>query len=117
RRRLYLTMLGVCGDKSDISLFEDMLKANDGRPKAALDALIAAYLTLKGPEGMPLIEDLFLKKDSEYVDTYAAIMALRFHGQEEKIIPRARLLEALHYMLDRPKLADTVVNDFARWED
>jgi hypothetical protein len=42
---------------------------------------------------------------------------LRFHGQEEEAIPRARLLEALHYMLDRPQLADLVIADLARWQD
>jgi cytoskeletal protein RodZ len=44
-------------------------------------------------------------------------MALRFHGTEEKIIPRARLLEGLRTMLDRAQLADLVIPDLARWED
>ena len=79
---------------------------------------MAAYLTLKGPDGMPLVEDLFLKnKDAEYTDTYATIMALRFHGTEEKIIPRERLLVGIRTMLDRPQLADLVIPDLARWED
>ena len=44
---------------------------------------------------MPLVEDLFLEEQgAEYTDTYATIMALRFHGTEEKIIPRERLLVA-----------------------
>ncbi len=69
---------------------------------------------------MPLIEDKFLKNQNSadsYSDTYAAIMALRFHGQEETIIPRPRLLEALHYVLDDPQLADLVIADLARWKD
>lgn len=78
---------------------------------------MAAYLTLKGPEGMPLVEDLFLKnQDAEYTDTYATIMALRFHGTEEKIIPKDRLLVGLRMMLDRPQLADLVIPDLC-WED
>ena len=95
-----------------------MIRSNDRQVKSGLDALIAAYLTLKGPDGMPLVEDLFLKKqDADYTETYAAIMALRFHGQEEQAIPRPRLLEGLHYMLDRPQLADLVIADLARWQD
>src|SRR5690606_14284560 len=71
-----------------------------------------------GPEGMALVEDLFLKKkDAEYSDTYAAIMALRVMGQESEVVPRPRLLEGLRYMLDRPDLADLVIPDLARWED
>ncbi len=118
RRRLYLTMLGVCGTQDDMPMLEEMIKSKDRQTKGALDALVAAYLTLKGPDGMPLVEDLFLKnKDAEYTDTYATIMALRFHGTEEKIIPRDRLLEGLRLMLDRPQLADLVIPDLARWED
>jgi hypothetical protein len=118
RRRLYLTMLGACGKPEDLPVLEEMIKSKDRQTKGALDALVAAYLTLKGPDGMPLVEELFLaNKDAEYTDTYAAIMALRFHGTEEKIIPRERLLAGLRLMLDRPQLADLVIPDLARWED
>jgi len=118
RRRLYLTMLGAYGSKDDVPVLEEMIKSTDRQTKGALDALVAAYLTLRGPEGMPLVEELFLKnKDAEYTDTYATIMALRFHGTEEKIIPRPRLVEGLRLMLDRPQLADLVIPDLARWED
>lgn len=118
RRRLYFTLLGVCGQPEDIVMLEDMMKSNDRRAKAGLDALIGCYLALNGPQGMPLVEDLFLKKkDAEYSDTYAAIMALRVMGQESEVVPRPRLLEALRYMLERPDLADLVIPDLARWED
>ena len=118
KRRLFLTMLSVCGRPDDADFLQAMIESKDREAHKALDALIAAYLTLKGADGLPLIDDLFLKnQDAEYTETWAAIMAVRFHGQEEKIIPRSRLTESLRYMLDRPKLADTVVNDLARWED
>jgi hypothetical protein len=110
RRRLYLTMLGVCGDDNDLPMLEEMIKSEDREQKTALDATIACYLTLHGVDGLPLVEDQFLKNpDAEYTDTYAAIMALRFHGQEESAIPRERLVEGLRHMLDRPQLADLVI--------
>lgn len=118
RRRLYLTMLGVCGKQDDLPVLETMIRSDDRQLKTALDAIVACYLTLKGPDGLPLIEDSFLKnQDAEYTDTYAAIMALRFHGQEEDIIPKERIVQALGHMLDRPQLADLVIPDLARWED
>ncbi|MCA9224140.1 MAG: hypothetical protein KDA47_00950 [Planctomycetales bacterium] len=118
RRRLYLTMLGICGSDGDLALLEGMLKSDDRKMKSGLDALIGCYLTLKGADGLPLVEELFLKDaKAEYADTYAAIMALRFHGTEGGVIPRERVLESLHYMLDRPQLADLVIPDLARWED
>ncbi len=118
RRRLYLTLLGVCGGDGDIAMLEDLLKSDDRKKKAGLDAMIGCYLTLKGAAGMPLIEELFLKnQQAEYADTYAAIMALRFHGSETDVIPRERILQGLRHMLSRPKLADLVIPDLARWED
>lgn len=118
RRRLYLTMLGICGRPDDVPDLEEMIRSTDRQVRTALDAMVACYLLLKGPDGMPLIEDLFLKnQDAEYTDTYAAIMALRFLGQETTVVPKQRLLEALRYMLDRPQLADLVIPDLARWQD
>jgi hypothetical protein len=118
RRRLYLTMLGVCGDQNDADMLEGMLRAEDRKMKSGLDALIACYLTLRKEQGLPLIEELFIKNQKcEYADTYSAIMALRFHGQETDVIPRKRVIQSLHHMLDRPDLADLVIVDLARWED
>ena len=118
RRRLYLVMLGVCGSEKDLPLLEKYLKSEDRKEKQGLDALIACYLTLKKDAGLPLIEELFLKKKkSDYADTYSAIMALRFHATEGKVIEKKRLLESIHYMLERPELADLVIPDLARFED
>lgn len=118
RRRLYLTMLGVCGTNDDVTLLENLIRNEDRQVRTSLDALVACYLNLRGADGLPLIVELFLKnKKAEYTDTYATIMALRFHGTETTIVPRAKLLDALRHMLDRPQLADLVIPDLARWED
>lgn len=118
RRRLYLTMLGISGTPADIPLLEGMLRSSDRQTKQGLDAAINAYLMLKGPDGMQVVEDEFLKnKKAEYTDTYAAIVALRVHGQEVNTLPREKLLAGLRHILDRPDLADLVIPDLARWQD
>ena len=118
RRRLYLTLLGVCGSDKDVPMLEEMVKSDDRKQKAGLDALLACYLLLKGPDGVPLVEKQFiLNAKAEYADTYAAIMALRFHGTDVHVIPRERVVAALRLMLERPNLADLVIPDLARWED
>lgn len=118
RRRLYLCMLSVCGTPNDIPFLEAMIQNTDRSMRTALDAMIGSYLALKGPEGMPLIENLFLKNPkAEYTDTYATIMALRFIGQESDVISRDRLKEGMRHMLDQPKLADLIVPDLTRWQD
>ena len=117
-RRLYLTMLGTCGVSDDVEMLESMIRSDDKKVKNALDAIIGCYLTLKGPDGLPLVDDLFLKNpDATYKETYDAVMALRFHGQETKIIPRERLLVSMRYLLDNPDLADQVITDLTRWQD
>ena len=118
RRRLFFTMLGVCGEKQDIAVLEGLLRSKDAKAKTGLDALIASYLTLKGPDGMDLVEELFIKNSkTPFTETYKAIMALRFLGEDESAVSRQRVLQALRLMLERPKYADLVIPDLARWED
>ena len=118
RRRLYLVMLGACGSEKDVPLLEEFLKSSDRRSKSGLDALIACYLTLKGEAGLPLVEQMFLANEkADYADTYAAIMALRFHGTDGGVIDKKRLVKSFHHMLARPELADLVIPDLAKFED
>jgi hypothetical protein len=118
RRRLYLTLLGICGSADDVPLLEEMLATRAGKSPLGLDALVACYLKLKGPDGLSLIEDRFLKNhDAEFSDTYAAITALRFIAEQTDAVPRARVAQAFYHMLDRADLADLVIADLARWED
>jgi len=116
-RRLYFTLLGVCGTEKDLPLLEKFLTSKDRQLKSGLDAMIGSYLAIKGPEGIKLVEDLYLKNgDAEFTDTYAAIQAVRI-SQEAGIITKDKAAEAFHYMLDRPKMADLVIPDLARWQD
>ena len=125
RRRLYATMLGVCGTKADADAIEKILVGEDLGPEKAeirsgLDALIACYVTLKGPDGLDLIDSFFLDRKGRevpFTETYAAVMALRFLGEESEVVPRQRVLESLRLLLQEPKLADLVIADLARWED
>ena len=118
RRRLYFTMLGVCGTQDDIPLLEELISSDSRKKRAGLDALIACYLNLKKADGVQLIEDRFLKnQEADYVDTLAAVSALRFQGTEVDFIPKKRIVAAVRHLLDRPKMADMIIPDLARWED
>ncbi len=118
RKRLYYTMLGVCGLPQDIELLERLLRSDDPADREGLDALIACYLTLTGDRGLPLVEQLFLTNPkADYPEIYSAIMALRFHGTEGGVLSLAKVTAAMHHILERPSLADLVIPDLARWED
>ncbi len=118
RKRLYFTLLGVCGLPEDTEMLEKMLREDkpDGRP--GVDACIGCYLTLKGESGLPLINELFLTNEKcPFADTYAAVMALRFHGSEGGVIAREKIVESMRLILERKDFADLVIPDLARWED
>lgn len=118
RRRLYFTMLGICGRPDDVKMLEAMMESGDRKEKAGLDAMLACYLMLTGEKGLEKVDELFLKnKKAEYADTYSAIMAVRFHGTEADVIAREKLVPSLRHILERPNLADLVIPDLARWED
>ena len=118
RRRLYLVMLGICGTEKDVPMLEAMLRSTQKSDRTGLDSLIACYLTLAKDDGLKTVDELFLaNKQAPYADTYAAIMAIRFHGTETDKIPRASLVKSLHQVLERSDLADLVIPDLARWAD
>jgi len=49
RRRLYLTMLGVCGGDADLPMLEEMIKSDYTVKKPLLDAMVASGKALGGP--------------------------------------------------------------------
>ncbi len=119
RRRLYWTFLSLCGTAEDAGLFDELVKNRSGKASyAALDAAISCFVTLGGEEALARIEHDYLTNPSaEYADTYAAIRALRIHGEELNSIPQQRLAAALRLVLQQPALADLVMPDLARWGD
>ncbi len=118
RRRLYFTMLGVCGQADDVEMLEELIRSKEEDKLAGLDSLVACYLLLKKSDGLPLIEERFLKDpEIDFRDANAVLSALRFHGTEVEVIPRIRLAQSARLFLDRPELADMVIPDLARWED
>jgi hypothetical protein len=118
RKRLYYTMLGICGQPEDAEEFEDMILSENPEQRAGLDALIAAYLMLKGEDGLKLIDEQFLaNRKASYPDVYSAVMALRFHGTEVAVVPKEAVLKSMRHLLEAPDLADLVIPDLARWED
>lgn len=118
RKRLYFTMLGVCGDKGDVEFLEEMLAEEDRDKRPGLDAMVACYLRIQGAEGLPFIEKIYLaNKEAEYIDVFSVIQALRFHSTETEDIPKERIAQSLRLVLDHPKIADIVIPDLARLKD
>lgn len=118
RRRVYYQLLSICGGERELPVLEKILRSENRLERAALEAAIECYLTLKGADGLSLVDELFLRdKQAHYIDVYCAIMAMRLHASERKVIPRERLLASLRLVLKRYDIADLVIPDLIKWED
>jgi hypothetical protein len=53
RRRLYLTMLGVCGDEADLPMLEAMIESDYGKIEPIAAQMVASGLALGGPIALP----------------------------------------------------------------
>jgi hypothetical protein len=107
------------GGPLGVPMWMESVQQDERRKKLGLDALVACYLILRGPDGLELVENRFLKNPkAEYTHIYSTIMALRFHGDENTgVLPKDRLLSAMRLLLDNQDFADQVILDLSRWED
>lgn len=120
QRRLFLTLLGLCATKDDAPWLRELIPVEQAKEPTdrSLDALVACYLTITGEDGLARVEHEILKKpDPVFADVNAIVLALRFHGEQEKVIDRERLAASMRLVLDHPNWVDTVVADLARWKD
>jgi hypothetical protein len=118
RRRLYLTLLGVCGSARDVPMLERLIRSERREEKRGQESLIACYLTHRRAAGLALANELYLaNRAADYVETYAAIMAIRFHLKDESVIAKDHLVASLRLLLERPDLADLVIDDLAKAKD
>ncbi len=118
-KRLLLLLLAQCGGEAEAGWLEELLARPHWSTQEVrwLDAAIACYLSLRGPQGLEFVKRRFLGPQVPFAETFAAVLAIRFHGQQEKIISREKLIQTLHALLDRPRMVDLVLPDLARWED
>lgn len=118
RRRLLWVLLSIVGTRDDLVMVQSRLLAPSEKPvEPGLDAAIACYLSLGDERELRWLENHFLNPEhAEFSRAYAAITALRVHGEEIGVIPRPRLAQALARVLPRTDLADLVIADLARWE-
>ena len=120
RRRLCWTFLSQCGTVEDVHLFDELLAKRrvDHTFDPGMDAAISCFISLGGERALARIEaDYLANPNADYLDCFAAVSAIRVHGTELNLIPRARLAKALRFLLNRPELADLVISDLARWKD
>ena len=117
RLRLYLTLLGLVGTAEDVEPVERLMERLELRADIALDATIACYVSLRGMEGLVEIQRRYLKNvDAAPRNTYSAIVAHFFLGDEFRGLDRDVVAESLAVILERPDFADLVIQKLEKWE-
>ncbi len=120
-RSLYGKMLGLCGTEKDIILLEKIIFKPLGKNdlRIGFGGIIGGYLLLSGNKGLALIEkEQFLNKECIFCEAYSGMLGIRFmwdHGEGR--ISKDRLRQSMRILLNRPSMADMVVEDLARWKD
>ncbi|MEX1231251.1 MAG: hypothetical protein WEB58_13480 [Planctomycetaceae bacterium] len=119
RMRIYGLILGLRGNDEDAEMMGKLIAQPSENFRLGIDGVMAGYLLLTGEAGLERIENSKLRdKSIVFSETYATMQALRFMWQHgEGHISQERLRESMRILLDRPELADLVINDLARMKD
>lgn len=120
RGSLYITLLGICGGESELSLIQKWIDAGWERQNTEnLGALLTAHAELNGEETIRFIEQSYIRNRGRKLgELIAAINTLRVHGQADGKISRARIIASFHLLIrERPALVEMIIEDCALWED
>jgi hypothetical protein len=120
RVALSIVLLGICGGQREADLVMKWIEqSSGGGDPAYLAALLTAHVELGGEDAVGFIEKSYIKNRNRTLgEVLAAIDALRTHGQAGTTISRVRIKASFQLLLrERPPLAETIIDDFARWKD
>lgn len=113
RLALYGLILGYCGTAEDAEVMRRIILEPATSSSEGINGVMIGFLLLTGEEGLALIErEKLINPDVPFIETYAAIQALRYMRQfAEDTLPKERLAASMRLLLDRPDLADIAIAD------
>jgi hypothetical protein len=116
---LYALLLGFAGNQASAeSLQQRMAGLRSTGDGSALSAMIAAWLELRGPEGVALVERQYLSGPSAHeMGVSAALLALSVHGGDGQRVGRSRVVQAYrHFAAQATPWPGLVASDLGNWE-
>jgi hypothetical protein len=121
RLQTTLTLLAVSGETEDAALIEPMIDSLWQRNKTdSLGTLLATYLELRGPAGLALIEQRYLRDRYRSINEIRTVLqALRFHLNEGTTrIPAEAAMASMRIVLEeQPRLIPLVIPDLIEQQD
>ncbi len=118
RRPLYYLLLGLSGKTADAdAIATQALRAEPGRSAAALSAMLAAVVALRGEAGLAWVEQHFLSTPGmPDADVQAALLALSVHGADASAVSQSQVVAAYgRFVQSNPQRAGFVASDLAAW--
>lgn len=129
RTGFYGMLAGICGQPEDAAILEKKIVTLDADFRLGIEGVMAGYMMIAGEPGLARLEEVkvlsktAIDKDGKEVrlpfsETYAVMQALRFMWTyEPDRLPKDRLKQSMHLLLERKEMADLVITDLARWKD
>jgi hypothetical protein len=129
RTGFYGMLAGICGHPEDAAILEKKIITLDADFRLGIEGVMAGYMMISGEEGLKKLEEVkilsktAIDKDGKEIklpfsETYAVMQSLRFMWTyEPDRLPKDRLKQSMHLLLERKEMADLVITDLARWKD
>jgi hypothetical protein len=118
RRSLYALLLGMTGVEAQATELEKRLLAVSATQSLAeVSALFAAYLEIRGDQGLDWIERNYLANPQRNdAELQSAVMALTVHGNDGVRVTRARVVQAYAVLIkSNPARAGFAASDLGNW--
>ena len=118
RRPLYYLLLGLSGKAADAdAIATQALRAEPGRSAAALSAMLAAVVALRGEAGLAWLEQHFLSTPGvPDADVQAALLAFSVQGADASAVTQNQVVAAYgRFIQNNPQRAGFVASDLAAW--
>ena len=119
RRASCTLLLGFVGRPEDADRLEQRLEAAwTTHDVTDLAAMIGADLELHGPTRVDWVESkYFADRQRTMPEIEAALLALHVHGEANRTVPRARVIQAYRvFIKERPPMAGFVAQQLADWD-
>ena len=129
RTSIYGMLAGICGRPEDAPILEKKIVTLDGDFRLGIEGVMAGYMMICGEVGLKRLEEVqilsqtAINKDGKEItvpfsETYAVRKALQFMWTfEPDLLPKDRLKQSMHLLLERKEMSDLVIADLARWKD
>ena len=120
RSRGALALLtGICGTDAHVKQLEGLLTEERFRAATGFDAILTAYLMLRGPDGLTKVREILATRlaDGDARTGVNVLAALRFLAQIETVLSREQILTELHALLASDALAPAVILELATLQD